>query len=79
MAVTKFQVLVNDLLIKHKASLLLYDEMCSLFKKYISSLILIYLLSSKADGHYSLLHRKHFIPRHSYLIMALSDYTIILL
>jgi hypothetical protein len=37
MAVTKFQVLLNDLLIKHKASLLLYDEICHLFKEYISS------------------------------------------
>jgi hypothetical protein len=41
-------------------------------------LILIDLLSSKAEGHYSLLHRRHLIPRHSYLLMALSDYTIIL-
>ena len=37
MAVTKFQVLLNDLLIKHKTSLLLYDEICNLFKEYISS------------------------------------------
>jgi hypothetical protein len=37
MAVTKIQVLLNDLLIKHKASLLLYDEICHLFKEYISS------------------------------------------
>jgi hypothetical protein len=37
MAVTKFQILLNDLLIKHKASLLLYDEICQLFKQYISS------------------------------------------
>ncbi len=37
MAVTKFQVLLNDLLIKHKASLLLYDEICHLSKEYISS------------------------------------------
>jgi hypothetical protein len=37
MAVTKFQVLLNDLLIKHKASLLLYDEICHLFKEYMSS------------------------------------------
>ncbi len=37
MAVTKFQVLLNDLLIKHKASLLLYAEICHLFKQYISS------------------------------------------
>ncbi len=35
MAVTKFQILLNDLLIKHKASLLLYDEICHLFKQYI--------------------------------------------
>ena len=33
MAVTKFQVLLNDLLIKHKTSLLLYDEICHLFKQ----------------------------------------------
>jgi hypothetical protein len=37
MAVTKFQILLNDLLIKHKASLLLYDEICQLFEQYISS------------------------------------------
>jgi hypothetical protein len=37
MTVTKFWVLLNDLLIKHKASLLLYDEICHLFEKYISS------------------------------------------
>jgi hypothetical protein len=37
MAVTKFQVLLNDLLIKHKASLLLYDEIYHQFKEYISS------------------------------------------
>jgi hypothetical protein len=37
MTVTKFQVLLNDLLIKHKASLLLYDEICHLFEQYISS------------------------------------------
>jgi hypothetical protein len=37
MAVTKFQVLLNDLLIKHKTGLLLYDEICHLFKEYISS------------------------------------------
>jgi hypothetical protein len=37
MAVTQLQILLNDLLIKHKASLLLYDEICHLFKQYISS------------------------------------------
>ncbi len=37
MAVTKLQILLNDLLIKHKASLLLYDEICWLFQQYISS------------------------------------------
>jgi hypothetical protein len=37
MAVINFQVILNDLLIKHKASLLLYDEICHLFKEYISS------------------------------------------
>ncbi len=35
-AVTKLQILLNDLLIKHNASLLLYDEICPLFKQYIS-------------------------------------------
>ncbi len=37
MAVTKSQVLLNDFLIIHKASLLLYDDDCHLFKQYISS------------------------------------------
>jgi hypothetical protein len=37
MAVTKFQILLNDLLIKHKASLLQYDEICQLFEHYIST------------------------------------------
>jgi hypothetical protein len=37
MAVTKFQIFLNDLLIKHKISLLLYDEICQLFQRYISS------------------------------------------
>jgi hypothetical protein len=38
MAVTKFQVMLNDLLLKHKASLLLYDEIIDLISIYISSL-----------------------------------------
>jgi hypothetical protein len=37
MAVTKFQVMLNDLLLKHKASLLLYDEIIELVSMYISS------------------------------------------
>ena len=37
MAVTKFQVLLNDILLKHKASLLLYDEIIHLVSSYISS------------------------------------------
>ncbi len=37
MAVKKIQILLNDLFIKHKASLLLYDEICQLFQQYISS------------------------------------------
>ncbi len=37
MAVTKLQVMLNDLLIKHKASLLLYDEICELFNSYLAS------------------------------------------
>ncbi len=49
MAVTKYQVLLNDLLIKYKASLLPYDEICNLFEQYISSPNLLYLLSSKAE------------------------------
>ncbi len=77
MAVTKFQVLSNDRLIKHKASLLLYDESCHLFQEYISSPNFDRFAKSKAEGHYSLLHRKHLIPRHSYQLMVLSDQTII--
>ncbi len=37
MAVIKFQILLKDLQIKHKASLLLNDEICHLFEQYISS------------------------------------------
>jgi hypothetical protein len=37
MAVTKFQVMLNGLLLKHKASLLLYDEIVDLISIYISS------------------------------------------
>ncbi len=37
MAVTKFQILLNDLLMKHKTSILLYDEICQLFQQYNSS------------------------------------------
>ncbi len=37
MAEIKFHILLHDLLIKHKASLLLYDEICQLFQQYISS------------------------------------------
>jgi hypothetical protein len=37
MAVPKFQVLLNDLLITNKASLHLCDEICHLFKQHISS------------------------------------------
>jgi hypothetical protein len=37
MIVINFQILLNDLLIKHKASLLPYDEICQLFKHNISS------------------------------------------
>jgi hypothetical protein len=77
MAVTQFQILLNDPLIKHKASLLLYDDICHLFEQYTPLLILMDLLSSKPEGHYSLLHRKHLIPRHTYQLMVLSDYTII--
>ena len=37
MAVTKFQVMLNDLLLKHKASLLLYDKIIELVSMYILS------------------------------------------
>ena len=37
MSVTKFQVMLNDLLLKHKASLLLYDEIIEVFSMYINS------------------------------------------
>jgi hypothetical protein len=37
MAVKKIQISLNDLLIKHKASLLLYDDICHLFEHYNSS------------------------------------------
>ncbi len=37
MAVTKFQVMLNDLVLKHKASLLLYDEIIELINSCISS------------------------------------------
>jgi hypothetical protein len=36
MAVTKFRVMLNDLLLKHKASLLLYVEIIELVSSYIS-------------------------------------------
>jgi len=36
-AVTKFQVMLNDLLLKHKASLLLYDKIIELVSSYILS------------------------------------------
>jgi hypothetical protein len=37
MAVTKFHILLNDLLMKHKTSLPLCHEICQLFQQYISS------------------------------------------
>jgi hypothetical protein len=37
MTVIKFQILLNDLLIKCKASLLPYDAICQLIKQYILS------------------------------------------
>jgi hypothetical protein len=37
MAVTKFEVMLNDLLLKRKASLLLYDEIIVIVNSYISS------------------------------------------
>jgi hypothetical protein len=77
MAVTKFQVLSNDLLKKHKASLLLYVEICHLFKEYISSPNFDRFAKFKNRRSHSLLHRKHLIPRHSDVLMALPDYTII--
>jgi hypothetical protein len=44
----------------HKASLLLYDEMCHLFKEYISSPNFDRFAKFKTEGHYSLLHKKTF-------------------
>jgi hypothetical protein len=52
MAVTKFQVLLNDLLIKQKASLLLYDEICHLFKEYTSSPNFDRFAKFKSRSHY---------------------------
>ena len=37
MAVTKFEIMLNDLLLKHKASLLLYDEIVALVNTYVST------------------------------------------
>ena len=37
MVITKCHVMLNDLLLKHKASLLLYDEIIDLFSSYILS------------------------------------------
>ena len=37
MAITKFEVMLHDLLLKHKASLLLYDEIIDLISIYITS------------------------------------------
>jgi len=37
MAVTKFEVMLHDLLLKHNSSLLLYDEIIDLVSNYISS------------------------------------------
>jgi hypothetical protein len=59
MAVTKIQILLNDLLIKHKASLLLYDEICQLFRQYISSPNFDRFAKFKAEGHSSHQHRTH--------------------
>ena len=36
MALTKFQVMLNDLLLKHKASLLLYDEIIDLVSSHVN-------------------------------------------
>ena len=37
MAVTKFEIMLNDLLLRHRASLLLYDEIVALVNTYLSS------------------------------------------
>jgi len=37
MAVTKFEIMLNDLLLRHKASLLLYDEIVAFVNTYVSS------------------------------------------
>ena len=36
-ALTKFEIMLNDLLLRHKASLLLYDEIVALVSTYLSS------------------------------------------
>ena len=50
MAVTKFQVMLNDLLLKHKASLLLYDEIIELVSIYCHP-VLTNWTSSNQEGH----------------------------
>ena len=37
-SINNIDVMLNDLLLKHKASLLLYDEICNLFNSYLDSL-----------------------------------------
>jgi hypothetical protein len=77
MAVMKFQVLLNYLLTKHKASLLLYDEICHLFEQYIFSPTFVRFAKFKSRRSLLTSTQKHLIPRHSNPLMALSDYTII--
>ncbi len=36
-SINNIDVMLNDLLLKHKASLLLYDEICNLFNSYLDS------------------------------------------
>ena len=55
MAVTKFEIMLNDLLLRHKASLLLYDEIVALVNTYLSSpsfKVLINMTRSNLEEHY---------------------------
>ncbi len=76
-AVTKFQILLNDLLIKHKASLLLYDELCQLFEQYISSPNVDRFAKFKSRRSLLTSTQKTLNLRHSNLLMVLLDYIII--
>ncbi len=59
MAETKFQVMLNDLLLKHKPSLLLYDKIIELVSSYKSSPNFNQLDKFKSRGHYYNRLRNH--------------------